>query len=231
MTWILRFFHVVDGMPRWMQLMTILLAGYAAVMASLDTRSVDESLAVLLLWQMLSAATGFARPAASGFFDPVLTRSDRRLIAVAHALHSVWPVALAWLVIALVDVAAHGRAPLAFEPGRLAAFLFVSVVSWALSLPAPRLVTGALWLFAIVAAATTRFGTEQYASLIARADGSAGEAVHATVLAAACPFLMLGNHIPARGVTAAALVTLAATAAVAGAALIVGRDYPLEPSL
>ena len=231
MTWILRFFHVVDGMPRWMQLMTILLGGYAAVMAALDTRSVDESLAVLLLWQMLSAATGFARPAASGFFDPVLTRSDRRLIAVAHALHSVWPVALAWLVIALVDVTVHGRAPLAFEPGRLAAFLFVSIVSWALSLPAPRLVTGALWLFAIVAAATTRFGTEQYASLIARADGSAGEAVHATVLAAACPFLMLGNHIPARGATAAALVTLAAMAALAGAALIVGRDYPLEPSL
>lgn len=231
MTWILRFFHVVDGMPRWMQVMTILLGGYAALMAALDARSVDESLAVLLLWQMLSAATGFARPAASGFFDPVLTRHDRRLIAAAHALHSVWPVALAWLAIALVDVVAHGRTPLAFEPGRLAAFVFVSVVSWALSLPAPRLITGALWLFAIVAAATTRLGTEQYASLIARADGSAGEAVHAAALAAACPFLMLGNHIPARGATAAALVTLAALVAAAGAALVVGRDYPLEPSL
>lgn len=231
MRWIVRFFHVVDGMPRWMQVMTMLLGGYAAVMAALDPRSVDESLAVLLLWQMLSAATGFARPASSGFFDPVLTRSDRRLIAAAHALHSVWPVALVWLVIGLVDGVAHGRTPLALEPGRLAAFLFVSVVSWALSLPAPRLVTGALWLFAIVAAATTRFGAEQYASLVARADGSAAEAVHAAVLAAACPFLMLGNHIPARGATTAALVTLAAMAAVAGAALIVGRDYPLEPSL
>lgn len=231
MTRLLRFFHVVDGMPRWMQVMTILLTGYAALIAALDMRSVDEALAVLLLWQMLSAATGFARPAASGFFDPVLTRSDRRLIAVAHALHSVWPVALAWLLIGLVDGIAHGRTPLAFEPGRLAGFLFVSVVSWALSLPAPRLAAGALWLFAIVAAATTRFGTEQYASLIARADGSAGEAIHATLLAAACPFLMLGNHIPARGATAAALLILAAMVAVAGAALIVGRDYPLEPSL
>lgn len=231
MTWILRFFHVVDGMPRWMQLLTILLSGYAALMAALDARSVDEGLAVLLLWQMLCAATGFTKPAASGFFDPVLTRSDRRLIAAAHALHSIWPVGTAWLVIAAVDVVANGRAPLALEPGRLAAFVFVSAVSWALSLPAPRLVTGALWLFAIVAAATTRFGAEQYAAMVARADGSAGEAAHAAALAAACPFLMLGNHIPPRAGTAAVLTVLAAMAVAAGAALIVRRDYPLEPSL
>jgi hypothetical protein len=228
--WLLRFFRAADGWPIWMIVLTAVIGLYTAIVTSLDAKAVDEALAMLLLWQMLCASAGFARPAAAGHFDPALVRCDRRLVALAHAVHAAWPVALLWLLIAAVEAASHRTMPLAFEAGRLAAFVFVSVVCWAASLPAPRLTAGTLWLVAIVAAVTTRFGAEQYGAMLARADGTAQELMHAAALAAACPFLMLGDYVPPRMGAAAVLTLTAAMAGAAGIAHISRRSYPLEPA-
>jgi hypothetical protein len=230
MRWFLRFFRAADGMPGWMLLTTLAVGLYAAFISARDPKGVDEALAMLLLWQMLCASTGFARPAAAGHFDPALVRGDRRVVAAAHAVHATWPVAALWLLVAGVDAASHRAMPLALEPGRLAAFLFVSAAGWALSLPAPRLVSGALWIVAIVAGATTRFGAEQYAAMLARPDGTAAELLHAAGLALACPFLMLGDHVPPRAGAAAVLAVAAAAAIASGMLRIVRRSYPLEPA-
>ena len=230
MRWLLRFFRAADGMPVWMMALTAAIGLYTAVVSALDPRAVDEALAILLLWQMLCASAGFARPAASGHFDPALVRCDRRLVAAAHAVHAAWPVAAIWLLIAAVDAAGRQTVPLALEPGRLAAFLFVSAACWAASLRAPRLTGGALWLVTIVAAVTTRFGAGQYGAMLARPDGTALELLHAAALAMACPFLMLGDYVPPRPGAAIVLAIAAAIAAAAGVAHISRRSYPLEPA-
>lgn len=230
MRWLLRFFRAADGMPVWMVVLTAAIGLYAAVVSALDSKAVDEALAMLLLWQMLCASAGFARPAASGHFDPALVRCDRRLVALAHAVHAAWPVAALWLLIAAVDAAHRQAVPLAFEPGRLAAFLFVSAACWAAGLRAPRMIGGTLWLVAIVAAATTRFGPEQYAAMLARPDGTPLELVHAAALAMACPFLMVGDHVPPRMGAAAVLAAGAVMSAAAGVIHVSRRGYPLEPA-
>jgi len=228
--WLLRFFRAADGLPIWMAVLSAVIGLYTGIVSFLDPRSVDEALAILLLWQMLCASAGFARPAASGHFDPALVRYDRRLVAGAHAVHAVWPGAALWLLIAAVDAAGRHAVPLALEPGRLAAFLFVSAAGWAASLRAPRLTGGALWLVALVAAVTTRFGAEQYGAMLARPDGTALELLHAAALAMVCPFLMLGDYVPPRPGAAVALALAAAIAAASGVVHISRRSYPLEPA-
>ncbi|HEX6324256.1 MAG TPA: hypothetical protein VFZ36_11065 [Vicinamibacterales bacterium] len=230
MRWLLRFFRAADGMPVWMVALTAAIGLYAAAVSILDPTAVDEALAMLLLWQMLCASAGFAHPAAAGHFDPALVRCDRRLVALAHAVHAAWPVAALWLLIAAIDAAHRQAVPLAFEPGRFAAFLFVSAACWAGGLRAPRLTVGALWLVAIVAVATTRFGAGQYAAMLARPDGTPLELLHAAALALACPFLMVGDHVPPRMGAAAVLAVAAAVSAAAGVMHISGRSYPLEPA-
>ncbi len=231
MRWLLRFFHAADAMPGWMILLTAAVGIYAGAVSWLDPKSVDEALAMLLLWQMLAASAGFARPAAAGHFDPALVASSRSLVAIAHALHAVWPVTVLWLAIAAVDAAFHRSLPLAFEPGRLAAFAFVSAASWALSLPAPRLVTGSLWLMAIVVSATTRFGADQYTSMLSRPDGTLPELLHAAALTLVCPFLLVGDHVPPREGAAIIAGAASVVAAACGVVHVARRDFALEPSL
>lgn len=230
MTWALRFFRVADPMPVWLAVPSALIGMYAMSVAVADPRSVDEALAVLLLWQMLSASSGFARAAGAGHFDSLLVRVDRRLAAAAHLVHSVWPVAAAWLLVSLIEWSVHRDSPRALEAGRLSAFLFVSVMCWALSLPGSRLTAGVLWLLLIVSAVTTAIGPDQYAEMLSKPDGSAMELLHASLLVAVCPFLMLGNHVPPREATAAVLVVLSLVAVVCSISFVARRDYPLEPS-
>lgn len=230
MRWLLRFFHAADPMPPWMLMISICISVYAVLIAAVDPRGVDEALAILLLWQMLSASSGFARAATAGHFDPALVMFDRRLIAAIHAFHAVWPVALAWASVAVVDPLFHDLEPRALEPGRLSAFLFVSLTCWAASLAGPRLVAGVLWLVAIVALVTTHVGPEQYASMLSRSDGSLTQYVHAAALVLACPFLMLGDHIPPRDAAIAALLTASSASGLGGLWFIARRNFPLEPS-
>lgn len=231
MRWLLRFFRVTDAMPAWMGVTSLALGAYGALIVTRDARGADEALAILLLWQMLCASAGFARRAGAGHFDPALVAHARGRVAAAHGINAVLPGAALWLIVAGVDATAHRTPPAALESGRLAAFAFLSAASWALSIGGPRLIGGALWLVVIVAGVTTRFGAEQYASMIARADGSVAEIAHAGALALLCPFLMLGDHLPSRAAVSAILAAAACAACAAGVIQVQCRDYPLEPSL
>ena len=231
MTWLLRFFRVTAARPVWMLALLTALGLYAGAITAVDVRSVDEALAMLLLSQMFSASAGFRQPAAAGHFAPALVRFDRARVAVAHAMHAIWPVTALWAAVGVIDAIAHGGTPLAVEPGRLAAFAFVSLASWAFGLPAPRLLTGALWLGVIVASVTSRCGPGQYAAMLNRADGSIAELLHATALAVVCPFIMMGDHMPPRDGITITLAIASAVAAAAGVLYVARRDYPLEASL
>lgn len=231
MRWLLRFFRVTDAMPVWMGVVSVAMGGYGALIVALDARSADEALAVLLLWQMLCASTGFARRAGAGHFDPALVGYARARVAAAHAINAMLPGAVLWLAVAGVEAAAHRTAPVALETGRLSAFVFLSAAAWSISLAGPRLIGGALWLVLIVAGVTTRFGAEQYAAMLARADGSVAEIAHAGALTLLCPFLMLGDHLPSRAAISAVLAAAACAAFAAGVIQVKARDYPLEPSL
>jgi hypothetical protein len=107
----------------------------------------------------------------------------------------------------------------------------VSFAAWALALPAARTVTGTLWLMLIVAAATTRFGPEQYAAMLERPGGSGAQLLHAAALTLVCPFLLIGDHIPLRTGIASLLLAIAVMALVAGVRYVERRDYPLEAAL
>ncbi|MEX2271879.1 MAG: hypothetical protein WD690_10430 [Vicinamibacterales bacterium] len=225
---IVRFFRAADPMPSWLVALTAAVAMYAAWIVAANPSGLDEALAMLLLWQMVCASTGFARHASAGHFDAALVRWPRMAVAAGHALHSIWLVAALWLLVAAIEAGRTGQVPVAFESGRLAAFVFVSVMSWALALPAGRLVTGSLWLALIVLAVTTRIGTDQYGAMLARSDGSPLQVMHGAALAMMCPFLMIGDHLPPRDAVAAALFSLSLGALTMAGGYIRGRDYPLE---
>lgn len=228
---ILRFFRAADPMPPWLAVLTAAVGVYAATIAVMNPDGVDEALAMLLLWQMFCAATGFARHASAGHFDTALVRWPRGWVATGHAVHSIWPVIALWLLIAGIEAVSARRAPLALEPGRLAALIFVSLTSWCASLPAARLVTGAVWLLLIVAGATTRLGTEQYAAMLARPDAGAAQLLHAAALTLACPFLLIGDHLPPRAGVASIVIVVAISAFAAGMLYVRRRDYALEATI
>lgn len=224
----LRFFQAAAPVPAWLALLTVGIGLYAAAVTAINPSGGDEALATLLLWQMFCASTGFSKYAAAGHFDVVLVRWPRGRVAAVHAWHSVWPVMTLWAVIAIVEAASARRMPLALEPGRLAALAFVSFATWSLSLPGSRLVAGAVWLLLIMVAATTRLGAEQYAAMLARADGGFTELLHAAALTIVCPFLLIGDHLPARAAVTSIVALLAAGALGAGMAYVRRRDFPLE---
>ena len=230
MRYALRFLRVVDATPAWMAVLTVGIGAYGGVLVWIDRGSVDSALGMLMLWQMLAASRGFARPASAGYFDPVLVRESRWSIAVAHAIHAAAPVAAAWAAIGALEVAKGASNPLALEPGRLSAFMFVSAAAWAMSLPAPRLVTGGLWLGVIAAAATTRFGLEQYAAILSD-PASAARTAQTIAFVLACPFLMLEPALPVRTALGVALAAGAVGSGVCGAMYIARLNYPLEASL
>lgn len=226
----LRFLRIVDATPVWMSVLTVTIGAYGGVLVWIDPGSVDSALGMLMLWQMLGASRGFVRPASAGYFDPLLVRESRLAIAAAHAVHAAAPVAMAWAALGAIEALKGTHNPLAFEPGRISAFVFVSAAAWAVSLPAPRLVTGSLWLALIVAAATTRFGIEQYAALLSRPEG-VSQTAQAVAFVFACPFVMLESVLPARAALGGALAAGALAITACGAMYIARRNYPLEASL
>lgn len=226
----LRFLRVVDPTPAWMWILTATIGAYGGVLVWIDPGSADSALGMLILWQMLAASRGFVRPASAGYFDPLLVRESRVSIAAAHVIHTVAPVAMVWAAVGAVEGLRATHGPLAFEPGRLSAFVFVSAMAWTMSLAAPRLVTGALWLALIVAAATTRFGIEQYAAILS-APESASQTARAVAFVFACPFLMLEPVVPARTALGVALAAGTVFSAATGTLYISRRNYPLEAAL
>lgn len=228
---VFRFFRTAAPMPSWLATLTACIGLYAAVVTWLHPEGVDDALATLVLWQMFCASTGFGRDAGAGHFDTALVRWPRARVALGHALHSVWPVVTLWLIIGAIEAFSAGRYPLALEAGRLSALFFVSVAAWALSLPGGRLVTGSVWLLLIVAAAMTRVGASQYAAMLAEPDGGLSQILRAAALTIACPFLLIGDHIPPRHAVTAIVTAAAIVALGVGMAYVRRRDYALEAAI
>lgn len=229
MAFLLRFFHIVDPAPAWMSALTAVLCLYGLLVVWMDRAGADSALAALLLWQMLSASRGFVVSARAGHFDPILTRRCRWQIALAHFAHSIGDVVVVWAVVALAELAMGVARPLALEPGRLAALAFVGACAWALSLGTMRLVSGALWVAALVVLAVTPLGLESYTAMTQRPEGLM-QLLHAVVLSMLCPFLMIDVAVPMRLEVAASLAVGALVMVVAGVVFIATRSYPLEPS-
>lgn len=225
----LELLRVIDRTPSWMTVITIAVGGYGAIVIWLDPSSVDSALGTLLLWQMLGASRGFVVPASAGYFDPILLVSGRAALALAHGIYASAPVTVVWLGLGLIESGRGSEAPAAFEAGRLSALLFVSATVWALSLPAPRLITGSLWLVVIVLAATTRAGLERYAWMLTRGEGAV-EMLQAVPFVLVCPFVMFETALPGRTELSVSLLAGAALSAVGGITFITRRDYPLEPA-
>lgn len=226
----LRFIHTVDGLPGWMWVVTVVVALYGVFLTWLDPGGAETALGMLLLWQMLCASRGFAERAAAGHYDPILVSEQRWRLAVAHAAHGTVAVALAWVLVGATELIRGGGRTLAFEPTRVAAFAFVSAASWAVSLRGRRLVAGSIWLALIFAMAASRFGLEQYATLLQR-PVSPSQFAHALSFAVLCPFVLLDTEFPARTEVSVALGAMAVATLAAGVAFVVRRNYPLESSV
>jgi hypothetical protein len=226
---LIRFFHVVDGLPLWMWVMTALLSIYGVVLLWMDPNGADSALGALLLWQMLCASRGFVKPASAGYFDPILIHEPRWRIAIAHFVHASAAAGFAWALTGALELVLGASRPAAIEPGRLAAFLFVSAAAWAVSLGAPRLVGGALWIGVLVGLAVTPVGLKMFTAMTDRPEGPA-QLLHALALALVCPFVMIDVALPMRPAVTAGLVIAVPLTFVLGASFIARRNYALESS-
>lgn len=124
-------------------------AGYLTVTAPGDLRG---PYIVLLLCQSFAASTGYGPRARRGHFDQLLAgRLSRLRFAATHALISGAVGAIAWTLIGALDaLGGGGHWPLGFTPRAAAAFIYISSVSWAVSVPFARYAAGVVWLIIAV---------------------------------------------------------------------------------
>jgi hypothetical protein len=153
LVFLVRFFRVVPPVPGLMIAAfaaTVLAAGVALQLGASDVEGV---LAPVFLLQTLAASSGFAVPARRGHYDLLLTRGISRLaIGLAHGVASILPGVCCWAAIAVIEaIAARGVPHVALASGTIAAVVIVSVLSWAVTVPLPRMTGGIVWLLVLVA--------------------------------------------------------------------------------
>ena len=150
---LIRFFHVVPPVPALMHGAFAASAIAAAVALSLQATDPQGALAPVFLLQALAASSGFAVPARRGHYDLLLTSGVSRLrIGVAHFLASILPGVLCWTVIAALEAVSGGGFPgISLASGTVASLAIVSALSWAVTVPLPRLTGGIVWLLVLVA--------------------------------------------------------------------------------
>ena len=153
MAFVIRFFRVVPPVPALMQGAFAASVVAAAVALSLHATNPYGALAPLFLLQTLAASSGFAVPARRGHYDLLLTSGASRFqIGVAHFVASILPGVLCWVLIAVLEaVSGSGFPSVALASGTVAALLIVSALSWAATVPLPRLTGGIVWLLIFVA--------------------------------------------------------------------------------
>ena len=150
---LIRFFRVVPPVPPLMHGAFAASAVAAAMALGLHATDPYGALAPVFLLQTLAASSGFAVPARRGHYDLLLTSGVSRLrIGVAHLLASILPGILCWMVItALEAITSRGFPGVSLASGTLAALIIVSALSWAATVPLPRLTGGIMWLLIFVA--------------------------------------------------------------------------------
>jgi hypothetical protein len=153
MPFLIRFFRVVAPVPPLMNLAFAATVACAAVARRLDASDAYGMLAPVFLLQTLAASSGFAVPARRGHYDLLLTRGLSRVsIGVMHLAASVAPGVACLLAIAAVEAFTSGGVPrVSLASGTVAGLLVISAVSWALTVPLPRMTGGIVWLLILVA--------------------------------------------------------------------------------
>jgi hypothetical protein len=150
---LIRFFLVVPPVPALMMFGFAASVGCGGVALALRATDPHGALAPIFLLQTLAVSSGFAVPARRGHYDLLLTSGVTRLrIGVAHLLASALPGVTAWVILGGFEAATGwGAAPVVLATGTIAALGIVSVLSWAATVPLPRLTGGILWLLMFVA--------------------------------------------------------------------------------
>jgi hypothetical protein len=204
----------------------VVWAGYLTMTAPDDLRG---PYIVLLLCQSFSASTGYAPRARRGHFDQLLAgRQSRVRFVLTHAVMSTALGVTTWFAISVIDaLSAGGRFPLGLTPRAVAAFVYISALSWAVSLPFSKYSAGVVWLVgAVVLAASGRLMTLRN-SYVAASDTWTG------VWQAAGPVLLFPPLMVAEpSAPLSVVVVLVAVAAVAafwgGSAFVVRYSLSLE---
>jgi len=201
-------------------------AGYLVVIAPDDLRG---PYVVLLLCQSFAASTGYATRARRGHFDQVLAgQSSRTGFALVHASMSIVLGATAWCAISILDAfGTGGHWPLGFTPKALAAFVYISTLAWALSVPFSRYSAGVCWLIVAIGLA----GSGRLLAL--RNNYAAVESAwrgiwSGTGSALLFPPVMVGELSTPPGVLIGLIVLAAAAAVGGGVTFIVRYGLPLE---
>ncbi len=191
--------------------------------------AIDNTLGLALVIQMFAASTGFRQPARLGQFDLPLTRTYPRWhVVAAHMLVSVAPVAIAWVVIAAVDVILLRRGwPLALTIGPLAALVWVSAAAWSVGAWLGRHSAGALWLLAIFVIGASGAIRQFRDAYLAPASDVATEAwrVGATL---ALPFFTFADATVVTGTLALGVMLAAGIVLACAAGLLARAEIPLR---
>lgn len=154
--WLWRFYRVVPPVP---PLIVVLLVATTiatgGVIVVEPTHAADALLPVFVL-QAFAASSGFIVPARRGYYDMLLTRVGRRLrVHLLHCMASIFPGAVCWLALALVEMASNASTRTAtLSSGSLAALWVVSCVSWAITTPLPRFAGALGWMVGLIATTT-----------------------------------------------------------------------------
>jgi len=201
-------------------------AGYLTVTAPDDLRG---PYVVLLLCQSFAASTGYAPRARRGHFDQLLAGHPSRLrFAVTHALTSAALGGLSWAAISVIDaLGGGGHWPLGFTPKGAAAFIYISALAWAASVPFSRYSAGVAWLIVAIGLA----GSGRLIALrndYVAASGTWTGMWHALGPVLLFPPVMVGEpSTPSVGLIAL-VITAAAAALLTGVFFVAHYDVPLE---
>jgi hypothetical protein len=224
----LRFFWVIlrpSGVAMAALLATLVFATY---LASLSAYGFDEALSVILLAQILVASTGYYDRLGRGHFDSILAgRRRRESLALAHAALSIVPGLVLWLIFGALDHLITSRRSMAMTWGGLAAFIYASVVVWAVSLRLGRNSGAVLWVFVLfILAGAGKIHVLRDAYGTSSADWSVTG--RATAAALAFPLLMFGDggHVEPPVLLGVCIATVAVLGA--GIWTITRLDAPLK---
>jgi hypothetical protein len=201
-------------------------AGYLTVTAPDDLRG---PYVVLLLCQSFAASTGYAPRARRGHFDQLLAgRPSRLRFAVTHALTSAALGGVSWAAISVIDaLGAGGHWPLGFTPKAAAAFVYITALAWAASVPFSRYSAGVAWLIVAIGLA----GSGRLIALrnnYVAASGTWTGMWHALGPVLLFPPVMVGEpSTPSVGLIAL-VITAAAAALLTGVFFVAHYDVALE---
>jgi hypothetical protein len=226
-----RYFLTVLPPPVWIQAGFAIAAVIGVWTLILNPREVDSALGNILIVQMLATSSGFAAAASRGHVDPLLVSGRSRVsIAFGHAVASALPGFVAFAIV-LATAAWFGgeSAARAFAPQRLTAILIVSGCGWAIGLPFPRLVGGALWMGFFMGTMLSGIGLVLGMRLLEPGSPDAGAILFMGIAAVAYPFLLLGDQPgPANPWSIGLALVLASVVVAGGVRYVVRRDYVLK---